>query len=50
MNMSDCSCGAIKLNNGPNGRMKLAHFLDWIRFTDPLKHIHGPLRVSQTPG
>jgi len=30
MNMSDYSCGAIKLNDGPNGWIKPGDFLDWI--------------------
>jgi len=43
MNMSDYNCGAIKLNNGPNGRRKLPDFLDWILTYGSLKaHLWTP--------
>ena len=50
MNMSDYICGAIKLNNGPSGRIKPACFLDGFWFMKPLKHIHRLLRRSRSPG
>jgi len=30
MNMSEYSCRVIKLNNGPNERIKLEDIVDWI--------------------
>jgi len=38
-------CGAIKLNEGANGRMKTSGF----SFYGPLQHIHGPLTSSRAP-
>jgi len=31
MNMLNYSCGAIKVNNGPNGRINISGFL-WLDF------------------
>jgi len=31
MNMSDYHCGAVKLNNGPNGRLQTSRF-SWLDF------------------
>jgi len=49
--MSDCSCGAMKLNSGPDWWIKTSGFtpLDFgLRI--PKQHIHGPIRSSWIPG
>jgi len=48
--MSNYSCGALKLNNIPNGRIKTTDCTDWILVLDfgPLEHINRPLRSSRT--
>jgi len=46
MNMSDYSCGAIKVNNnGPNGQ-RLDDFYDWRLVYGTLNYIHGHLGGS----
>jgi len=47
--MSEHSCGAIKLNNGPNGRIKTNGFSRSDFGLRPPETHSWPLRASQTP-